>query len=195
MRERLTAIIAIILLLILIAASYWYAMQASFNNLRYIPSENSPDFVASEATVISFNEQGIAKTRLEAEQFRHYSNDTIMMVKPKATTISPNEPITHAEALKGSSTDAGETFQFEGDVVVSRAASGNTAATRLETQSMTVYTDTNRFESDDVVDIFSGEDRARGTGMVFDNLSRTVELKSRVTTVIEPRNNSKNLLR
>ena len=60
---------------------------------------------------------------------------------------------------------------------------------------MTVYTDTNRFESDDVVDIFSGEDRARGTGMVFDNLSRTVELKSRVTTVIEPRNNSKNLLR
>ena len=29
----------------------------------------------------------------------------------------------------------------------------------------------------------------------FDNLSRTVELKSRVTTVIEPRDNSKNLLR
>ena len=70
MRERLTAIIAIILLLILIAASYWYAMQASFNNLRYIPSENSPDFIASDATVISFNEQGIAKTRMEAEEFR-----------------------------------------------------------------------------------------------------------------------------
>ena len=36
MRERLTAIIAIVLLLILIAASYWYAMQATFSNLRYI---------------------------------------------------------------------------------------------------------------------------------------------------------------
>ena len=77
MRERLTAIIAIILLLILIAASYWYAMQASFSNLRYIPSENSPDFIASEATIISFDEQGVAKTRLKAQEFAHYSNDTI----------------------------------------------------------------------------------------------------------------------
>ncbi len=194
MRERLTAIIAIILLLILIAASYWYAMQASFSNLRYIPSENSPDFIASEATIISFDEQGVAKTRLKAQEFAHYSNDTITMVKPQATTISPNEPITHAEALKGQSVDAGETFQFEGDVVASRAASGNTAATRLETQTMTVYTDTNRFETDDEVDIFSGDDHAHGTGMVFDNLSRTVELKNQVTTIIEPRSGSKNLL-
>lgn len=195
MRERLTAIIAIVLLLILIAASYWYAMQATFSNLRYVPSEDSPDFIASDTTIIDFNEQGVAQTRLQAAEFMHYSNDTILMVKPRATTISPDEPITHAEALKGRSTDAGETFVFEGDVVVSRAASGNTAASRLETQSMTVYPDTNRFVSDDVVEMFSGNDRARGTGMVFDNLSRTVELKSHVTTVIEPRSGSKNLLK
>lgn len=195
MRERLTAIIAIILLLILIAASYWYAMQASFSNLHYVPSENSPDFIASDATVITFNEQGVAKTRLQAEEFQHFSNDTIVMLNPRATTISPDEPITHAQALKGRSEDAGETFFFEGDVVVSRAASGNTAASRLETQSMTVHTDINRFESEDVVDLFSGNDRSQGTGMIFDNLSRTVELKSRVTTVIEPRSGSQNLLR
>ena len=59
---------------------------------------------------------------------------------------------------------------------------------------MTVYTDTNRYETDDKVDIFSGNDRTHGTGMVFDNMSRTVELKSRVTTVIEPQGSSKNLL-
>lgn len=195
MRERLTAIIAIILLLILIAASYWYAMQASFSNLRYVPSENSPDFIASDATVITFDERGIAKNRLQAEEFQHFSNDTIVMVKPRATTISPDEPITHAQALHGRSDDAGETFFFEGDVVVSRAASGNTPASRMETQSMTVYTDTNRFESEEVVDFFSGNDRSQGTGMVFDNMSRTMELKNRVTTVIEPRNGSQNLLR
>lgn len=194
MRERLTAIIAIILLLLLIAASYWYAMQASFSKLRYIPSEESPDFIASEATIVTFDENGVAKNRLQAEEFRHFSNDSITMVKPQATTVSPDEPITHAQALKGHSSDAGETFVFEGDVVASRAASGQTAATRLETQSMTVYTDTNRYETDDKVDIFSGNDRTHGTGMIFDNMSRTVELKSRVTTVIEPQGSSKNLL-
>lgn len=194
MRERLTAIIAIILLLILIAASYWYAMQASFSNLRYVPSEDSPDFIASQATIITFDETGVAKNRLQAEEFRHFSNDSVTMIKPRATTVSPNEPLTHAEALKGHSNDAGETYLFEGDVVVSRAANGNTAASRLETQSMTVYTDINRYESDDVVDIFSGDDHARGTGMVFDNMNQTIELKSRVTTVVEPQGGSKNLL-
>lgn len=194
MRERLTAIIAIILLLILIAASYWYAMQASFSNLRYIPSENSPDFVATDATVITFNELGVAKNRLQAEEFLHYSDDTITMLKPQATTVSPDEPITHAEALKGRTDDGGETFFFEGDVVVSRAANGKNAASRLETQSMKIFTDTNRFETDDEVDMFNGDDRAHGVGMVFDNLSRTVELKSRVTTVIEPKGGSRNLL-
>ena len=92
MRERLTAIIAIILLLLLIAASYWYAMQASFSKLRYIPSEESPDFIASEATIVTFDENGVAKNRLQAEEFRHFSNDSITMVKPQATTVSPDEP-------------------------------------------------------------------------------------------------------
>ena len=39
MRERLTAIIAIILLVFLIGASYWYAMKTSLGTLRYVPSD------------------------------------------------------------------------------------------------------------------------------------------------------------
>ena len=33
-------------------------MQATFSNLRYVPSEDSPDFIASDTTIIDFNEQG-----------------------------------------------------------------------------------------------------------------------------------------
>lgn len=116
------------------------------------------------------------------------------MVEPQATTVSPNEPVSHAQAKTGFTNDAGATFLFEGDVVVTRDASGSNPAIRLETQSMHVDTDTNRFETDDVVHIYSGRDKAVGTGMIFDNMQRTVELKSRVTTVIEPREGSGNLL-
>ena len=194
MRERLTAIIAIILLVFLIGASYWYAMKTSLGTLRYVPSDKSPDFIATGATVISFDENGVAKTRLRAKEFQHFSDDSMTMVEPQATTVSPNEPVSHAQAKTGFTNDAGATFLFEGDVVVTRDASGSNPAIRLETQSMHVDTDTNRFETDDVVHIYSGRDKAIGTGMIFDNMQRTVELKGRVTTVIEPREGSGNLL-
>lgn len=194
MRERITAIIAIILLLILIAASYWYAMQSTYSNLRYLPSEESPDFIAGGATLISFDKNGVADSKLKAEELRHYSDDRMTMVKPEAVTVSPDKPVTHAQALAGRSDDGGATFVFKGDVIITRVATGNTPTTRLETQSMTVYTDTNRFVTDDVVLITSGQDTAQGQGMVFDNMERTVELKGQVTTVLQPRNNNQRLL-
>ena len=194
MRERITAIIAIILLLILIAASYWCAMQSTYSNLRYLPSEESPDFIAGGATLISFDKNGVADSKLKAEELRHYSDDRMTMVKPEAVTVSPDKPVTHAQALAGRSDDGGATFVFKGDVIITRVATGNTPTTRLETQSMTVYTDTNRFVTDDDVLITSGQDTAQGQGMVFDNMERTVELKGQVTTVLQPRNNNQRLL-
>ena len=115
-------------------------------------------------------------------------------VKPEAVTVSPDKPVTHAQALAGRSDDGGATFVFKGDVIITRVATGNTPTTRLETQSMTVYTDTNRFVTDDDVLITSGQDTAQGQGMVFDNMERTVELKGQVTTVLQPRNNNQRLL-
>ena len=42
MRERVSAIVAIILLAFLIGASYFYAVQSGLKDLKYLPSENSP---------------------------------------------------------------------------------------------------------------------------------------------------------
>ena len=43
MRERVSAIVAIILLAFLIGARYFYAVQSGLKDLKYLPSENSPD--------------------------------------------------------------------------------------------------------------------------------------------------------
>ncbi|HIU84143.1 MAG TPA: LPS export ABC transporter periplasmic protein LptC [Candidatus Aphodousia gallistercoris] len=194
MRERITAIIAIVLLLILIAASYWYAMQSNYSNLRYVPSEDSPDFIAGGATYVTFGTDGIADTKLQAKELRHYSDDRIRMIEPRATTVSPNEPVTHAEAQKGRSDDGGATFLFEGDVVITRLATGSMPTTKLESQTMRVDTDANRFETDDKVYITSGNDKAEAVGMVFDNLDKTVQLKSQVKTIMVPKNGTDTLL-
>lgn len=194
MRERITAIIAIFLLLILIAASYWYAMKSTYGNLKYLPSEDSPDFIAKGATVVSFDSNGIAKNKVKAQDFQHFSNDRVTMEKPEYTSTSPNEPVTHAKADHGQSDDGGATVYFQGNVEITRAASDNSDITRLQTQSLMVETDTNHFETNDFVHITNGENTATAVGMTLDNMERNIELKSRVKTISLPKAGNVDLL-
>ncbi len=194
MRERITAIIAIFLLLILIAASYWYAMKSTYGNLKYLPSEDSPDFIATGATVVSFDNNGIAKNKVKAKDFQHFSNDRVTMEKPEYTSVSPNEPVTHAKADHGQSDDGGATVYFQGNVEITRAASDNSDITRLQTQSLMVETDTNHFETNDFVHITNGENTATAVGMTLDNMERNIELKSRVKTISLPKAGNVDLL-
>ena len=194
MRERMTAIVAIILLLALIAASYWYAVRASYTNLKYVPNENSPDFIAKDISMVQFDENGMAKSKLQAKEFKHYSDDRIAMVEPRAISAAPNEQVTKASAQTGRSDDGGQTFVFEGDVRIVREANEKTPLTQIETQRIKVHPESNLIESDTHVVMTSGQDRMEGEGMVYDNIEQTVELKKNVKTVIQPKGNSKNLL-
>ena len=194
MRERITAFIAIFLLLLLIAASYWYAIRSTYSNLKYVPNENSPDFIAQDATLISFDSDGFAKIKLQAQDFKHYSDDRVTMQEPHYTSVSPNKPIVQAKAKSGYSNDGGATVHFLGDVEVSRVASNNNEITRIQTQSVTVFSDHNRFETEDFVRISSGENTATATGMILDNIARTVELKTRVKTISSPQSGNVDLL-
>lgn len=194
MRERMTAIVAIVLLLVLIAASYWYAVRASYSNLKYIPSANSPDFIAKGISMVRFDKSGLAKSKLQAKEFKHYSDDRITMIEPRAISVAPNEQVTKASAQAGRSDDGGETLIFEGDVRIIREASEKTALTQIETQRITVFPERNLIETDAHVVMTSGEDRMEGEGMIYDNIEQTIELKNRVKTVIQPKASSKNLL-
>ena len=194
MRERMTAIVAIILLLGLIAASYWYAVRASYSNFKYVPNENSPDFIAKDISMVQFDEKGMAKSKLQAQEFKHYSDDRISMIEPRAISVAPNEQITKASARTGRSDDGGETFVFEGDVRIVREANEKTPLTQIETQNVTVHPESNLIETDAYVVMTSGQDRMEGEGLVFDNVEQTIELKKNVKTVIQPKANSKNLL-
>lgn len=194
MRERMTAILAIILLLVLIAASYWYAVRASYSNLKYVPNENSPDFIAKDISMVQFDKNGLAKSKIQAQEIKHYSDDRLSMIEPRAISVAPNEQVTKASAQTGRSDDGGETFIFEGDVRIVREASEKTALTQIETQRVTVYPEKNLIESDTHVVMTSGRDRMEGDGLVYDNIEQTIEIKKNVKTVIQPKANSKNLL-
>ncbi len=91
-RERITAIIGVALLLLLVGASYYYSIQIRFAGLKYVPSEMSPDFTARNVTLTDFDERGIASQRLAASTLDHYSDERVNATDPRYYSLDPEKP-------------------------------------------------------------------------------------------------------
>ena len=74
MRDRLTSLIAIALLVTLCAMSYWYSVKAELENVTHLSDLNSPDFIARDITITQFDDDGIAKAKVFAKEVEHYSD-------------------------------------------------------------------------------------------------------------------------
>lgn len=109
-------------------------------------------------------------------------------LRPRLVTLSVDEPQIKAGADSAISTDSGSTVSFSGNVVVSRAGDHNSAPMRFETEQLTVFPNTEVFETSAPVTLINGADVTTGIGMTFDNVNRTVNIHSNVKSSFAPRN-------
>ena len=112
MRERVSAIVAIILLAFLIGASYFYAVQSGLKDLKYLPSENSPDYTATKLSLTDFDGAGNPVRRVIADKVIHYSDDRTDADHPRYITLTPNKPQVDASSDRGWTHDAGKTIEL-----------------------------------------------------------------------------------
>ncbi len=187
MRERISAIVSIVLLTLLIGASYFYAIQSGLRNLRYVPSSESPDYTAKNITLTEFGADGQPVRRLIAENAVHYSDDRMNADNPRYVTLDAKSPQVIASAKHGSTDDGGATVLFSGGVTITREAGNGRPASKFETERLTAYPDTAVFVTDAPVKFTSGRDTMNGTGMTYDYSHSTIELSGRVATHVAPR--------
>lgn len=192
MRERVSAIVAIILLAFLIGASYFYAVQSGLKDLKYLPSENSPDYTATKLSLTDFDGAGNPVRRVIADKVIHYSDDRTDADHPRYITLTPNKPQVDASSDRGWTHDAGKTIEFEGNVKILRdpagsTPAGSTPALSFETQKMTAFPDTERFTSDSPVVFHRGSDSTTASGMDYSYANGTISLTGRVNTHIASR--------
>ena len=83
--------------------------------------------------------------------------------------------------------DGGETFTFNGNVLVTRAGDINNAPMRFTTPFATVYPDTSRLETSAPVVLEHGADITTGIGITLDNVDRTVNIHTNVKSIFAPR--------
>ena len=73
MRDRLTSLIAIALLVTLCAMSYWYSVKAELENVTHLSDLNSPDFIARDITITQFDDGGRRRCDSFLQQCGHSS--------------------------------------------------------------------------------------------------------------------------
>lgn len=188
MGERIASWFAVLLMAVVLATSYWYA--------RTLRGETAPsggrigeiDSYAEHIALTGFDSLGRPRYRLFADRMTHFTNsDDIDLVKPNLLSMRQDQPRVQATALAAHATNNAETIVLHGDVVLTRAADERRAAMRMTTETMTVIPDEDRFSTAAPVVLESGGSVVHAVGMDFDNVARTVRLRTEVSGSFPPR--------
>jgi len=188
MRDRITAIIAVLLLALLAATTYWYSQTTRLGALAQPVSREGPDVVVDRVAMTQFDAEGRAVNKLIGERVTHFpSDDRVEVVRPRLISLREDQPQLDAKAEHARVEDSGARVILSGNVTLIRAASEDgEPSMRMTTDRLVALPDSEQFSTDAPVEIERGGSRIHAVGMDYDNIKRTVKFRSKVRGTIEP---------
>ncbi len=188
MRDRLTLLIAVVLLASVTATSYWYARSLRVPPNLNIVRPNSPDFETERLVMTQFDSQGRAKYKLFADKLVHYGEtDDVELSAPRLVSLRPDRPQVEVHAERGRVENTGEKVHLHGDVVLTRTASGTTPAMRVDTPYLLALPDDDKYSTDQPVLVQRGaQSISAQRGMAVDNIARTAQFEGSVQIKLPP---------
>lgn len=179
MRERGPALIAVVMLLALVAGTWWAADYAQ----RAVPIDppgritHEPDSWAHNFVMIRTDATGSAVNRLEGTTMRHYPDDDSYEVDDvTATGQQPDTPLTIGTANMATMDANGTRIVMEGNAHVHRLPDETREALDVRSERLVLYPDEDLVETDLPARVVNGPHVMHGTGMRYDNRSRTLQV-------------------
>lgn len=187
MRDRITAIVAIMLLATLAAVTYWYSQTSRFGTLPTPVSLEGPDFFVERLTLTQFDASGRATNRLFADQLSHYTvDDRAELQRPRLVSLRTDQPQVEVRSRTARVEASGERIVMQGGVIVTRAPGADgSPPMKLTTERLVALPDVDRYSSDVAVEVDRGSSVVRSIGMDYDNVARVVKFHSRVRGTID----------
>jgi len=180
-------IIAIALLAVVTATSYWYSRVMRKIESAEPSRPGTPDVIVDRVVLTQFDEQGRARHKIFGEQLRHFSEtDDIEITAPRLISLRPDRPRVEAKSRTARVENSAERVHLNGDVLVTRAAFGEEPEMRMATEYLLVLPDEDRYRTDRPVQLTRGQSSIRANSMDFDNIARTLVMSGTVHSVIEP---------
>ncbi|HLR12242.1 MAG TPA: LPS export ABC transporter periplasmic protein LptC [Burkholderiaceae bacterium] len=181
MNERGPAIMAGLLLLALVAGTWWAADYAQ----RAIPVDpparltHEPDSWARTFVMIQTNNAGMPVNRLEGRFMRHYPDDDSYEVDDaRAVNQRADAPITIGSAKLATMNSDSTLIVLTGDAHVHRLADAERAALDVTSNELTLLTDEDIVKTALPARVVHGSHTMEGIGMRYDNRSGKLQVFS-----------------
>jgi lipopolysaccharide export system protein LptC len=193
--DRLAALLAIFLLSILAAFTYYLA---EFANRGDKVADNKvvrheQDYFVERFTLIKLNAQGQPTFRLAADLMKHFpDDDTIEFTKPRLISLDKSKPVITVVSESGKAGPQGDITELFGNVVLTRAPYEVSKLLKMNTEYLLVDTNKETGTTDKPVKITQGASELTGIGMDFDNLNRLFALHSNVKSTWVSEKTAKN---
>jgi lipopolysaccharide export system protein LptC len=194
--NRLTAWSPVLLLGALAALTFWLDAQVQAPLARRDGStRHDPDLFLVNFRAVNFDENGKPRETLAAKRGEHFpDDDSAALIDPMFKITQSGKPAFTVTADKGTISGDREHAYFTGHVLAQRdaetAAPGpgrDPAGTlTLSTDYLHVIPKAEKVETDRRVTIREPRGIIEGVGLEFDNKSKVVRLKSRITGTFEP---------
>lgn len=181
MRERLPALVSILLLLVLVAGTWWaadYTQRAvEVDPVRRVTHE--PDAWAQHFTLVRSNEDGVAINRLEGDHMLHFpDDDSYEITVARAIGNRANSPITVATSDTAIMDQDGARITMRGNAHVHRLPDAERKALDVTSEVLIILPDEDIVYTDIPATVVHGNSTMRGTGMRYNNSNRQLEVFS-----------------
>jgi lipopolysaccharide export system protein LptC len=193
--DRLAALLAIFLLSILAAFTFYLA---EFANRGDQPVESKalrhePDYFVERFTLVKLNAQGQPAFRMAADLMKHYpDNDTTEFVKPTLVSLDKSKPVITVVSDTGKAGPQGDITELFGSVVLTRAPNDVSKQLKVYTEYLLIDSNKETGTTDKPTKITQGASEMTGIGMDFDNLNRLFALHSKVKSTWVSEKTAKN---
>lgn len=181
MKERLPALIAITLLFVLVAGTWWaadYAQRAvHIEPPRRVTHE--PDAWSSNFVMVRTDADGMAINRMEGDYLQHYpDDDSYEVTQAKATGQRADSPITVATSNTAIMDKNGSRITMRGNAHLHRQPYDDRPALDVNSAEFILLPDEDVVYTDLPAEVVNGKSTMVGTGMRYDNGSRTLQVYS-----------------
>src|SRR5690606_2463416 len=194
MKDRLATGISILLLMLLVAGTWWAASVAERSIVQDPPRRltHEIDTYINQFVLIQSDEAGVPRTRVEGDRLVHYpDDDSSDVTRFRGYTENKGNPPTQVNADAARMDQDGARITLQGNVRFQRQANRERPALTITSPYMTIYPDTEIAQTDAPATIVHGNSQMQGEGLTYNNVTRELQVARRTQVVIPPKTGSK----
>lgn len=184
MGERLPGLFPLVLLVLLVALTYW--LDQVVQGPAAVPNpllRHDPDYMVDKMLATRMDVNGRIKNTLYTVKLTHFpDDDTTVLEAPRFISYAKSAPVT-ITAKSGLVSSNGENVYFRDDVRVVRAPYGEKSEMVVNTEYLHVLPDDNIAKTDRAVTITDANMVVNAVGMEMSSETRILLLSARVKGV------------